>query len=91
MRVFFVLRTFIIPFSEQKIILLPQKILYVAFELDGLVPTEPDGGLTDVLFVLGGDGATTEMVFVVALAIEVADEMLLQRIGYTRWHIIVDI
>ena len=70
---------------------LPQIILNIVVELNWCLPAVTDGGLADILFVRGGDGATAKMVFVVTFAIEVVDKMLLQRVGYTGWHIVVDI
>ena len=68
---------------------LPQVIFDVAVELDVLVPAVSDDGLADVLFVVGWDRAVAAVVFVVALAVEVMYEVLLQGMGYALWHVVV--
>jgi len=45
----------------------------------GFGPAVAEDGLTDVLFVVGWHGTVAAMVFVVALTVEMVDEMLLQQ------------
>ena len=58
---------------------LPQVILDVGVELNGFGPAVAEDGLTDVLFVVGWHGTVAAVVFVVALTVEMVDEMLLQQ------------
>lgn len=68
---------------------LPQIVLDVGIELHGIRPAVGTDSLTDVLFVLWRHGTVTTMVFVVAFAVEVVDEVLLQRMGNTLGHVVV--
>ena len=69
--------------------MLPQIVLNVIVELDGLLPAEAEDGLADVLFVLWRDGAVAAVVFVVALAVEVLDKVLFQGMGNAQRHVVV--
>ena len=71
------------------ILRLPQVILDVGVELDGFGPAVAEDGLTDVLFVVGWHGTVAAVVFVVALTVEMVDEMLLQRMSNALGHVVV--
>ena len=58
------------------ILRLPQVILDVGVEVNGFGPAVAEDGLTDV-------------VFVVALTVEMVDEMLLQRMSNALGHVVV--
>ena len=66
-----------------------QVILDVGVELDGFGPAVAEDGLTDVLFVVGWHGTVAAVVFVVALTVEMVDEMLLQRMSNALGHVVV--
>ena len=68
---------------------LPQVILDVGVELDGFGPAVAEDGLTDVLFVVGWHGTVAAVVFVVALTVEMVNEMLLQRMSNALGHVVV--
>ncbi len=68
---------------------LPQVVLGVAVELVGAFPAEVADGLADVLFVDGRYRAVAAMVFVVALTVEVADEVALQTALDAVGHVVV--
>lgn len=68
---------------------LPQVILRVAIELQGVGPAVLLGGLADVLLVLWREGAIAAVVLVVALAIEMIDEVVLQCYLYAARHVVV--
>jgi len=55
------------------------------------VPSETEGGLTDVLLVLGGQGLACAVVVVIDAAVEVVDEVMLERTLQTAWHVVVHI
>ena len=69
--------------------MLPQIVLDVIAERDGLLPAKAEDGLADVLFVLRKNGTVAAMVFVVALAVEVLDKVLLQWTGNAQGHVMV--
>ena len=69
--------------------MLPQIVLDVIVELDGLLPAKAEDGLADVLLVLWGNGTIAAVVFVVALAVEVLDKVLLQGTGNAQGHVVV--
>ena len=69
--------------------MLPQIVLNVIVELDGLLPAKAEDGLADVLFVLRRNGTISAVVFVIALAVEVLDKVLLQRTGNAQGHVVV--
>ena len=69
--------------------MLPQIVLNVIVELDGLLPAEAEDGLADVLFVLRRNRTVAAVVFVVALAVEVLDKVLLQGAGNAQGHVVV--
>ena len=71
------------------ILRLPQVILDVGVEVNGFGPAVAEDGLTDVLFVVGWHGTVAAVVFVVALTVEMVDEMLLQRMSNALGHVVV--
>ena len=70
---------------------LPQVVLDVGVELQGLIPAEVAGGAAYVLLVVGQGGAVAAVVFVVALAVEVGDEVMLQCAFYTGRHVVIHV
>ena len=70
---------------------LPKVFFDVGIELDGLLPAIADDSLTDVLLVFWGYGLVAAVVFVITLAVEVVDEVLLQGVGYALRHVIIDL
>ena len=69
------------------ILRLPQVILDVGVEVNGFGPAIVEDGLTDVLFVVGWHGTVAAVVFIVALTVEMVDEMLLQRMNNALGHV----
>ena len=68
---------------------LPEILFDVGIEFYGLLPAEAADGLSDVLFVVGGNGFVAAVVFVVTLAVEMLDEELFQGMGNALWHVVV--
>ena len=68
---------------------LPQIILDISAKLNGASPSVGLCSMANVFFVYRGHGTIAAVVFVVALAIEVLNEMLLQGTGNALGHVII--